>query len=118
MPRPKEHMMTRSGRCLVPVALLALACLPPSARAQTVEQFYAGKTINLAIGFDAGGGYDIYGRLLARHMGQHIPGRPTMVVQNMPGAGSQRAAQWLYSVAPKDGTAIATFGRQMGIAPL
>jgi tripartite-type tricarboxylate transporter receptor subunit TctC len=97
-------------------ALLTLAAAP--AHAQGVEQFYAGKTINLVIGFDAGGGYDIYGRLLSRHMSQHIPGHPSIVVQSMPGAGSQRAAIWLYNVAPKDGSAIGTFGRQMGITPL
>jgi tripartite-type tricarboxylate transporter receptor subunit TctC len=106
------------AHCSLPLALVALATLSAPAGAQTVEEFYKGKAINLAIGFDAGGGYDIYGRLLSRHMGKHIPGKPTIVVQNMPGAGSQRAAQWLYSVAPKDGTALGTFGRQMGIAPL
>jgi tripartite-type tricarboxylate transporter receptor subunit TctC len=106
------------GRCALPAALLALLALPVAARAQSVEEFYKGKAINLAIGFDAGGGYDIYGRLLSRHLSRHIPGHPAIVVQNMPGAGSQRAAQWLYSVAPKDGTALGTFGRQMGIAPL
>src|SRR5262245_7801855 len=111
-------MMSRSVRCSIAGAIVALYILPAPARAQGVEDFYKGKTINIAIGFDAGGGYDIYGRLLSRHMGRHIPGRPTIVVQNMPGAGSQRAAQWLYSVAPKDGTALGTFGRQMGIAPL
>jgi tripartite-type tricarboxylate transporter receptor subunit TctC len=98
------------------MATSALAVLP--AQAQSVEQFYSGKSINMAIGFQAGGGYDIYGRLVAKHMVKHIPGRPTIIVQNMPGAGSMRAAQHLYSVAPKDGTAIATFGRQMGITPL
>jgi tripartite-type tricarboxylate transporter receptor subunit TctC len=110
--------MRRSGRCCLPVALVVLAAFPAPAGAQSVEDFYKGKAINLAIGFDAGGGYDIYGRLLSRHMSRHIPGHPTIIVQNMPGAGSQRAAQWLYSVAPKDGTALGTFGRQMGIAPL
>src|SRR6185312_6542838 len=77
-----------------------------------------GKTINLVIGFDAGGGYDIYGRLLKRHLGNHIPGHPNIVAQNMPGAGSVRAAQYVFSAAPKDGTVIGTFGRQMGITPL
>ncbi len=110
--------MRRSGRCSIPVALVVLAAVPMPAGAQSVEQFYTGKAINLTIGFDAGGGYDVYGRLLSRHMSRHIPGRPTIVVQNMPGAGSLRAAQHLYSLAPKDGTAIGTFGRQMGIAPL
>jgi tripartite-type tricarboxylate transporter receptor subunit TctC len=89
-----------------------------SSGAQSVEDFYKGKTITLSIGFDTGGGYDIYGRLLSRHMGKHIPGRPAIIVQNMPGAGSLRAAQHLFSLAPKDGTALGTFGRQMGIAPL
>jgi tripartite-type tricarboxylate transporter receptor subunit TctC len=89
-----------------------------SAHAQSVEEFYKGKSITLAIGFASGGGYDIYARLLSRHMSKHIPGHPSIVPQNMPGAGSLRAAQHLYSLAPKDGTAIATFGRQMGIAPL
>jgi len=97
-------------------ALTTLAVVP--AQAQSVEQFYSGKSITMTIGFQAGGGYDIYGRLVAKHMTKHIPGRPTIIVQNMPGAGSMRSAQHLYSIAPKDGTAIATFGRQMGITPL
>jgi tripartite-type tricarboxylate transporter receptor subunit TctC len=109
-----EHSVLRS----IPALLLALACVPAPAGAQSVEEFYNGKTISLSIGFDTGGGYDIYGRLLSRHMGKYIPGRPAIVVQNMPGAGSLRAAQHLFSLAPKDGTALGTFGRQMGIAPL
>ena len=92
-------------------------CAQP-ARADSVEDFYKGKTISLFIGFEPGGGYDIYGRLLARHLGRHIPGHPAIVAQNMPGAGSLRAAASLYSVAPKDGTAIGTFGRTIAIAPL
>ena len=87
-------------------------------RAETVEEFYKGKTINLFIGFEPGGGYDIYGRMLTRHIGRHIPGNPAIVAQNMPGAGSLRAAQSLYTVAPKDGTAIATFGRTIATTPL
>jgi tripartite-type tricarboxylate transporter receptor subunit TctC len=86
--------------------------------AQNVEEFYSGKTITLSIGFTPAGGYDLYGRLVARHLGKHIPGKPNIIAQNMPGAGSMRAAQHLYSIAPKDGTALATFGRQMGITPL
>jgi tripartite-type tricarboxylate transporter receptor subunit TctC len=103
---------------LVPAALLVAVPFSAPASAQSVEEFYKGKTITLSIGFDTGGGYDIYGRLLSRHMGKHIPGRPAIIVQNMPGAGSLRAAQHLFSLAPKDGTALGTFGRQMGIAPL
>jgi tripartite-type tricarboxylate transporter receptor subunit TctC len=100
----------------------ALACtlittaLP--AHAQSVEEFYRGKNITLAIGFTPGGGYDIYARHLARHMGKYIPGKPTIVPQNMAGAGSLRAANFIYSAAPKDGTAIGTFSRTTGINPL
>jgi len=104
--------------CSIAVALFVVAPFSVPASAQSVEDFYKGKSISLAIGFDTGGGYDIYARLLSRHMGKHIPGRPNIVPQNMPGAGSLRAAQHLYSLAPKDGTALGTFGRQMGIAPL
>jgi tripartite-type tricarboxylate transporter receptor subunit TctC len=77
-----------------------------SADAQPVEQFFARKTINIYIGYTAGGSYDLYGRLVARHLGKHIPGQPTVVAQNMPGAGSLKAANFVYEVAPKDGTAL------------
>ena len=100
------------------VAFVSALAMAAPAHAQSVEEFYTGKTINLAIGFTPGGGYDLYGRLVARHLGKHIPGKPAIVAQNMPGAGSMRSAQHLYSIAPKDGTALATFGRQMGITPL
>jgi tripartite-type tricarboxylate transporter receptor subunit TctC len=102
-------------RCLF--ALLALAFAQPAA-AQSAAEFYKGKTINLAIGFSAGGGYDLYARQLARYMGKHIPGNPTVVPQNMPGAGSLKAANYIYSAAPKDGTAFGTFARTTGINPL
>jgi tripartite-type tricarboxylate transporter receptor subunit TctC len=114
MTRAVRNLPVRSILC----TFFALSALGAPAHAQSVAQFYAGKTINLVIGFAPGGGYDIYGRLLARHIGKHIPGHPNFVVQNMPGAGSVRAAQYVFSAAPKDGTAIGTFSRQMGIAPL
>jgi tripartite-type tricarboxylate transporter receptor subunit TctC len=88
------------------------------AHAQSVEDFYRGKTVNLIIGYSVGGGYDLYGRLVSRHIGKHIPGRPAIVPQNMTGAGSLRAAQYIYSVAPKDGTAFGTFGRTIATTPL
>jgi len=88
------------------------------ADAQSVESFYRGKTINLIIGYSVGGGYDLYGRLLSRHIGRYIPGRPAIVPQNMTGAGSLRAAQYIYSVAPKDGTVFGTFGRTIATTPL
>src|SRR6266498_629733 len=97
-----------------PIALAALAMLGlPSASA---SDYYAGKSIDLLIGAPPGGGYDIYARALARHYGRHIPGQPTIVAKNMPGAGSARAAGFISTVAPKDGTAIAAImpGAVMG----
>ena len=70
------------------------------------EPFFARKTITISIGYTAGGSYDLYGRLAARHIGRHIPGQPTVVAQNMPGAGSLKAANYLYEVAPRDGTVL------------
>ena len=92
----------------VAAALLAVAA---PARADSVADFYRGKRINLVIGFGTGGGYDTYARLLARFIGEHVPGNPGVVAQNMPGAGSRGAANWLYRVAPKDGTVVATLGQ-------
>ncbi len=88
------------------------------AGAQTPEAFYAGKTVNLIVGYSVGGGYDIYGRALARHIGRHIPGTPAVVVQNMPGAGSQKSLEYLLTVATKDGLTMGTFSRTLAIAPL
>ncbi len=90
------------------VALLILSgALGWPCRAEEAN-FFAGKSIRLIIGFDVGGGYDLYARAVARHLPKHIPGNPTFVPQNMPGAGTRTAANWLYNVAPKDGTAIGT----------
>ena len=86
--------------------------------AQGVSDFYKGRTINLYIGYSPGGAYDLYARVIARHMGAHIPGNPTIVPQNMEGAGSLRLANYLYRVAPQDGTAMATFGRGIAFDPL
>jgi tripartite-type tricarboxylate transporter receptor subunit TctC len=109
-------------KCLRTIAALAVAggitVCAHAACAQSVEEFYRGKTINLVIGYSVGGGYDLYGRLLSRHIGKHIPGRPAIVPQNMTGAGSLRAAQFIYSVAPKDGTTFGTFGRTIATTPL
>lgn len=97
---------------------LALAGATAPADAQTPEAFYAGKTLSLIVGYTVGGGYDIYGRALARHIGRHIPGSPTIVTQNMPGAGSQKSLEYLLTVAPKDGLTLGTFSRTLAIAPL
>jgi len=102
------------------VACLAFAIpLATAASVQdAVEQFYRGKTINITIGSGAGGGYDAYARALSRHMGKYIPGHPTIVPQNMPGAGGNKAAGYIYSVAPKDGTAIGALFPGGILAPL
>jgi tripartite-type tricarboxylate transporter receptor subunit TctC len=100
------------------IAAVALFAGMAPVHAQSVEEFYKGKSITLAIGFTPGGGYDLYARHLARHMSKHIPGRPTIVPQNMAGAGSMRAANFIYSAAPKDGTAFGTFARTTGLNPL
>jgi tripartite-type tricarboxylate transporter receptor subunit TctC len=99
-------------------AIVALVAGSPLARAADVGDFYRGKTITIVIGYSAGGGYDIFARLLARHLGRHVPGNPALVPQNMPGAGSRKAGMFLYNVAPKDGTTIGTIGRNEPIAPL
>jgi tripartite-type tricarboxylate transporter receptor subunit TctC len=92
---------------IVATAIAGLLSAASVAAAQdSVEAFYKGKQISLVVGSSAGGGYDTYARLLARNFGAAIPGNPTVVVQNMSGAGSNRAAGYIYSVAPKDGTAI------------
>src|SRR3954465_6368423 len=111
-------MRLEFGMRLLPAPTAFVALPPRPARAQSVEEFYKGKSINLAIGFSVGGGYDLYARHLARPMGTHIPGNPTIVPQNMAGAGSLRAANFIYTAAPKDGTAFGTFARTTGINPL
>ena len=100
------------------IALVMAVPLWAPARADSVADFYRGKNISVVVGYTAGGGYDLYARALARHMGKHIPGNPGFVVNNMPGAGSLTAANYLYNVAPKDGTAIGTIGRGLAMEPL
>lgn len=98
-----------SRRSLLTAALtsaLAFAAAGGGASAQGVEDFYKGRKIDIVIGFTVGGGYDAYARLVGRHMGEHIPGKPTMVPRNMTGAGSRIAAAFIHGVAPKDGTAL------------
>ena len=86
----------------------ALICLAGAqANAQSIEDFYRGRNVQLVIPNAPGGSFDLYGRLVARHIGRFIPGAPNMVPQNMPGAGGMVSANWLYDVAPKDGSAVA-----------
>jgi tripartite-type tricarboxylate transporter receptor subunit TctC len=102
---------------IVSAAIIAL-CAVSTGRAQTPAEFYKGRTVEIYIGYTVGGGYDLYARLLARHMGKHIPGNPTVVAKNMEGAASLRLANWLYQVAPKDGTVFGTIGRGTAFDPI
>src|SRR5215470_5641571 len=117
-----DRMRLRPGRwkrasaVVVTAACLTGASLTPALAA--VADFYRGKTINIVVGYSVGGGYDVFARLLALHLGRHVPGNPSVVPQNMPGAGSRKAGMYLYEVAPKDGTVIGTIGRNEPIAPL
>ncbi len=105
-------------RCKTMLAAAAVLTLASAAHADSAADFYRGKTVTILVGFTAGGGYDLYARLLGRHFGRHIPGNPAVVVQNMPGAGSLKATQYVYGVAPKDGTVLATVSRGMATDPL
>jgi len=108
-------------RLAPPACLLAFAfAIGPLSTdyAQAQADFYRGKTIDLMIGYSVGGGYDVYARLIAKHLGKHIPGNPTVTPKNMEGAGSLRLANWLYNVAAKDGHVFGTIGRGTGFDPL
>ncbi len=118
-PARGEEFFRRARRlalCVIGWSTAATAGIP--ARADEVADFYSGKTVQLIIGYASGGGYDDYARLLGRHIGAHIPGTPTVIVQNMPGAGSIRAANYLYNVAPRDGTVFGGFARGIFLDPL
>jgi tripartite-type tricarboxylate transporter receptor subunit TctC len=98
------------------VSALVLGALP--ALADEVADFYRGRQVDLIVGYGPGGGYGIYAQLLARHLGRFIPGAPDVIVRNMPGAGSLRAVNYLYKIAPKDGATIGTFSRNMPLIGL
>jgi tripartite-type tricarboxylate transporter receptor subunit TctC len=98
--------IVRRRFCAGVVALLGLGVAAGSARADQVADFYHGKTLNLIIGTSSGNDYDFRARLLARHLGKHIPGEPAIVPQNMPGVGGVKAANYLATIAPRDGTSL------------
>src|SRR4029078_4817171 len=102
----------------VTIASATLAILTVVASAQSPAEFFKGKNVDMMIGYSVGGGYDVYARMIAKHLGKHIPGNPTVTPKNMEGAGSLRLANWLYNVAPKDGTVLGTIGRGTGFDPL
>jgi tripartite-type tricarboxylate transporter receptor subunit TctC len=110
----KPALVMRRVLC-VAVTLLFAASI---AAADNVVGFYKGLNMPLIIGYSAGGGYDVYARLLARYFGKHVPGNPNIVPQQMEGAGSLRSANYIFTAAPKNGSVIGTFSRSMGISPL
>ena len=107
---------TARTTCLL-LAILFLANVRAAA-AQTAEEAYRARGLTIVVGYSPGGAYDVYARLLARHIGRQLPGNPNVIVQNMPGAGSLRAANYIWDQAPKDGTQIATFASGLSMQPL
>jgi tripartite-type tricarboxylate transporter receptor subunit TctC len=99
------------------IAIFALVLTSPIA-AQPAGDSLAGKAVSMIIGFGAGGGYDLWGRTVGRHIGRHLPGAPTVIPQNMPGAGSYAAASYIFNIAPKDGTVLGIIARDAALGPL
>jgi tripartite-type tricarboxylate transporter receptor subunit TctC len=104
--------MTTCGACLTAIAAIAFAA---PVKSETAEEFFRGKQINLTIGYNPGGPYDVYSRLAATLLPKYIPGNPRIVPQNMPGVGSAKAANYLYNQAPRDGLAIGVIGQQLPV---
>lgn len=109
------HVRCLRGAVATVTAVLASAIVSP-ASADPVADFYRGKKIDVIIGYSSGGTYDLYARLVARHIGSHIPGNPQVVSRNMPGAGSRTAAVWVANIAPKDGTVLAAVDQSLSVA--
>ncbi len=103
---------------LIPTVAIIIAAAASPVHADSVEDFYKGRTITVLIGYSPGGSYDAAGRVLARYMGRYIPGNPSLLPQNMPGAGTLNLVNYLYNVSPKDGTAFGIFARGMAMEPL
>jgi tripartite-type tricarboxylate transporter receptor subunit TctC len=112
--RARKRMRSKQTTLPAKLAALLLAAATPAA----AQGELAGKTVQMVIGFGAGGGYDLWGRTVGRHIGRHLPGNPTVVPQNMPGAGSYVAASYIYNVAPKDGTVLGIIARDAALGPL
>jgi tripartite-type tricarboxylate transporter receptor subunit TctC len=118
LPISPENNVKKKQRNLKKKLLGALIAFTCAATAAPAQDFYRGKVVNLIVGNATGGGYDAYARLLARHMGKYIPGEPTFVVRNMPGAGGMAMSNHLYSQAPRDGLTIGMMSRANPIEPL
>nr|TFG53292.1 MAG: hypothetical protein E4H34_03885 [Hyphomicrobiales bacterium] len=118
--RYKARMRLNSIRLirLISLAAMALPVLASLARAQTVEEFYRGRVVEIYVGVSVGGGYDSHMRVVARHIGKHIPGNPTIVPLNMVGAGGLKLTNCLYNAAPQDGSVLALVNRGVPLEPL
>lgn len=103
---------------LAGIAGAAALLAAPTAHADDIADFYQGKQLKILIGYGAGGGYDTVTRVMGRHLSKHIPGNPVIVPQNMPGAGSMKVANFLYNVAPKDGSTLGVFASSTALEPL
>ena len=111
----KVRILTAGAAFFMTGALMAAGSQPALAQ-KSVEDFYKGKNVDLLIGYSPGGGYDLFARLVGRHLGNHIPGKPNIIPRNMPGAGSRTAVAWISNVAPKDGTVLATADQSLSVA--
>src|SRR4051794_33442175 len=107
-------MLDQFTRYALPLGILTALAAPASAQAPSL----AGKNVTMVIGFGPGGGYDLWGRVVGRHIGKHLPGNPSVVPQNMPGAGSYNAASNIYNIAPKDGTVMGIIARDAALGPI
>src|SRR5580704_5326006 len=94
---------------------LCVAVIDPACSQQAVEDFYRGKQLDMVIGYSPGGTYDLYARLVARFLGNYLPGKPVIVPRNMAGGGSRAANKWVYSIGPKDGTVLATSDQSLAV---
>lgn len=103
---------------IIAIAAFVVAHTCIAARADEVEDFYRGRTVNLVVGHEVGTGFDVYTRALARHFGRFIPGKPNISIQNMQGASGMSAANWLYNIAPRDGSVMATYTHGVVFEPL
>lgn len=113
-----KRMSRRIVASAISYLVAALACLSPAFSQSDIESFYRGHQITILVGFSAGGGFDLYARVLAMHMGKYLPGNPRIVVQNMPGAGSLTAALNILDIAPKDGSYIGIFDSHVPLYPI
>ncbi|MDB5597319.1 MAG: Tripartite-type tricarboxylate transporter, receptor component TctC [Hyphomicrobiales bacterium] len=108
--------MKRANAVFVaPLAGMLISAATPALAQKSVEEFYRGKKIDMIIGYSAGGTYDLYARLVARHLSNYLPGNPLIVPRNMPGGGSRSAVTWVYTGAPRDGTVLSTADQSLSV---